>query len=957
MAELQATNPFSINEQLKDLSNYKYSPNSIINISLNRLQDMLDGKIDLTDPTNPFTYLLETSCLNTAFSIQEYTTLTKRLYPRLANDTESLYLHMSDYDYLGIFSEPSYARVTFSVLLNDFKTKAHHDPFLNKYTIKIPRHSFVEVDKYSFMLPRSVVITISGSDIVDIKYDNVNFNSFIPTKTNYINFFIKKINQLETYLVFDIEMPELTAQATEIVVEKSIAFRNKIQYDENKKFYFLRAFYIEAGQWKEMIVTHTPYVYDINKPTCVIKVDEVNKEIEYYIPQIYIQNNMIGSIVKFVVYTTNAYIDVDFSEYRLDAFNIEYKEIFPDLELDAETKPFEELTKTVYIQQRVIGGKDAIPFNRLKQSVIDNSIGDRKLPITNKQIEFDATQYNYKLITDVDVVTNRIFLFKTNLPQPNTRYPITPILIDNIEFLTKISDLTDANSVKIISQNIITIEEGCIFKLENENLNILSNSEAATVKSLSATAAVTELNNNKYLATYYHYVLDLTDNEPQLRAYDLKSCSVLNINFEQLNTTVNLSINTVNSQIVKTATGYRILVAANASFYTQDYTEADLECYLIYPSNTGSNFYLKANLITVNNNLLVYEFLINSNFAINYNKEIDILNMKDQNNTTIYITTPLEAKFKILYTLKAASSTFTTSVIDTYIINSFLPPTSKGVSLDEITINFGVYLENLLSRVHVSNNNPPYETYSSDVYLTYTHNVYDSSNNIIHHAGEIVLDDDNNPIVLHRAGEVVLDSNSNPITLSPINTLYYLNLVLIDHRYNLANATNTVNYLNYARDYLRYQLTTNFTNLKNELLEVTQGFVTIPKSIFSTKVKTNLGVVSIDAAQSFTVKVYVHDQVYNDLTTKRYIELTIIDELDKYLSSNSIISQSVIHSSIFEMLKSYVKNIEFTKFTNKEITYFELLDPNVTLSIDKELVYENNIYDLKEKVDIIFVKV
>ena len=97
----------SLSTILGDLAPYKYNPGKIIDVTLDRLSDMLNGTVDIVDPSNPFTYLLETSCLNTAFAIQEYALLTRKLYPRLANNEQDLYLHMSDFDYLGRFSEPS----------------------------------------------------------------------------------------------------------------------------------------------------------------------------------------------------------------------------------------------------------------------------------------------------------------------------------------------------------------------------------------------------------------------------------------------------------------------------------------------------------------------------------------------------------------------------------------------------------------------------------------------------------------------------------------------------------------------------------------------------------------------------------------------------------------------------------------------------------------------------------
>ena len=161
MANLIPTNPMNIEQELENLNLYKYHPSGILNVSLNRLQDMLDGKVELTDPSTPFAYLLETSCLNTAFAVQEYAMQTRKLYPRMANHDDDLSLHMSDFDYLGRFSEPSYANVIFNILFNDFKSKAVFDPLTRDWVLKLPRHLKVSIFKYFYWLTSAIVILFS----------------------------------------------------------------------------------------------------------------------------------------------------------------------------------------------------------------------------------------------------------------------------------------------------------------------------------------------------------------------------------------------------------------------------------------------------------------------------------------------------------------------------------------------------------------------------------------------------------------------------------------------------------------------------------------------------------------------------------------------------------------------------------------------------------------------------
>ena len=312
MPNITPTVNLSIEKELDKLSLYKYHPNGILNVSLNRLQDMLSGKVEISDPSNPFTYLLETSCLNTAYAIQEYTLLTRKLYPRLANSEDDLYLHMSDKDYLGRFSEPAKASVQFNILFNDFKNKATYDPVQKEHVLKLPRHLKLTVDKYIFTLMSAIVIRLTENDVIDVKFENQDFNNIFPVETNFINFNLYKVNQEETYLNFNLTLPEVDIETVELPIEKSKLFKNTITFNPSRRFYYFRAFYLEEGNWKEMVVTHTDQVYDIYTPTCVIKVLENTNNIEYYIPPVYINTGKIGSKVKFVIYTTNGAINVNF---------------------------------------------------------------------------------------------------------------------------------------------------------------------------------------------------------------------------------------------------------------------------------------------------------------------------------------------------------------------------------------------------------------------------------------------------------------------------------------------------------------------------------------------------------------------------------------------------------------------------------------------------------------------
>lgn len=957
MPDITPTKSLNIADELDKLSLYKYHPNGILNISLNRLTDMLDGKVEITDPSNPFVYLLETSSLNTAFAIQEYTLLTRKLYPRLANNESDLYLHMSDYDYLGIFSEPSFGTVKFNILLNDFKTKAAYDPIQKEYILKLPRHLKVTVDKYIFTLTSPVVIRLTETGVIDVKFENQDFNNIFPIETNYINFNIYNVNQNESYITFDLKLPEVDIEPIEVPIEKSKLFKNKLTFNPKRKFYYFRAFYMKNGAWNEMLVTHTDEVYDIYKPTCIIKVFQNENALEYYIPPVYINTDAIESKVKFLIYTTNGYINVNFNDFTIGSFSTEYNPVFPDQELDNQTEPLQLISKVIFLKDKIVGGRDNLTFEQIKEAVINNSIGDRQLPITNKQKEYSVLQNNFRLIKDVDVVTNRIFLLEVSIPKAKTRYPITKINFDIIEYKTTISNLkNNGNNVVDVDQHSTIIPENSVFKLTTDGLSMLTQQEYNTLSSLSGAELAAEVNENTYLSTMYHYVLDTSNNETELRPYEISSPTVIRINFKEFNPTARVGINTTDAAIAKTSTGYVINILSNLKKYINTINETNVKPYLVYTDNNNSRFFLEGNLYTEINKNPVYRFNINTNFFIDKFNRLNVTNFRDINNNQANIFIDLDSKLEIIYVSNVIPPAYVSSGMDAYILNSYLAINRCVVTLEEINLKFGSHLKYLYNRIHTSTGTFEYETYDEDVPLRYTSHVYNSNNEIIHAVNDIVYNSDGEIVYKHRRGDIKLDENNRPIPINALELNRYINLLFIDYRAHLANKKNTVDYKKQIKSYLTEVITNNAAAIQDQLLENTQAYVVVPKTINITTVKTPYRTVNISCLQSFVVNVNVSENIYNDVNIRDNIEYTIVDTIDQYLSDNTVYSKTALLNILYNKLKEYVKNISIPKFTELNEEFIELVNTNYRISLNKILIVDEDGYDLKEDITVTFIK-
>ena len=957
MSNITPTNPMRIEDELANLELYKYHPNGILNVSLTRLQNMYNGTVEISDPGNPFTYLLETSALNTAYAIQEYALLTRKLYPRLANSEDDLYLHMSDFDYLGRFSEPAYTDITINILFSDFMNKAYSDFNTGDKILKIPRHFKVSVGGLVFTLTSGVIIRSSVNGIIDIRYENQNFNNIFPANTNYIPFEIYSVNASEKYIKFKIKCPEVSLESTEIPIEKSKLFRDKVTYTQGRQFFFLRAFFMRNGKWEEMLVTHTDEVYDINTPTCVIKVLPEANQVEYYVPPVYINTGKVTNKIKLITYTTKGYIDVNFKDYLIGEFISEYGNVFPEEELDDTTAALNLITKVIYIEGTLNGGKNGLDFDTLKDTVIDNSIGDRQLPITNKQLAYLATQSNFKLIDWVDGVTDRIYKVECNIPDNLDNYPLTKLNLDIIEYKTTLSNLSEGNSVRRVNEFTYILPENTLFKLTNSTVELLSQQNKDYITGLTGTNLTNELNDNVYLSLYYHYIFDTSGNEAALRAYNLNSPTIYNINFKAYNDTTRVGINTLTTNLVRTSSGYGLDVASSMTSYTPAISQTNVKPYIVYKDDNGSLFYIEGNLYAMMDKTPIYRFSIDSSTYIDNSDNIEINSFRDVSNNPISIRIPIHTKLNLIYVCDIITPEYVRSEIDSFIMGSFLGVGRTVVTLEEIDVRLATNLQFLYRQVHSSISVGGYERYEEDIPLRYTANVYNAQNEIVHYINEVVLDETGDPVIAHYKGDVKYDSLGNPISISVTELDRYLNLLFIDYKVIAANKTIVTNYKNYIKRYITDSVTTAAQTVYDNLLENTELYVVVPKNVSSVTVKTDVGVSSIPSMQSFTVNVYVNSVIYNDTASRDSISGIIIKDIGNYLYSNTILTKTEMLNVLYSNLKEYIVSVSIDKFTTIDREYIELVDINSRISINKILTNEPDGYNLRDDVTIVFYMV
>lgn len=950
-----------IEEQLMELSYYKFNPTALADVLINRITDITDGRVVHVDPNNPFTYILERLALIGSFGIQEDLISDKGLYAVLANSEDDLNRHMSDKDFVGRFSKPAFATLRFTLLYQDIIKHGLTNTETGELFLKIPRNYQLEVDGYYFTLSSPIIIRRTKDGVVDVRFDTSQRDDLFPLETSYINYHMQQIDHNVRYLNFDVRLPEIKLDKENVNIQAGALIEGEFQYDSTRYFYYLKAYYQHpSGEYVEMKVTHTEEVFDIQNPTCSIKVLRDRGVIKYYVPQVYNKDNALGDRLRLVVYTTRGPINVDFGDYltKPELFSPSYNGISPETDQDILTAPLNNVTKSVYINEKVIGGSPEKSFQKLRQDVINNNL-NANLPITSTQIEDRIRDYGLQPVMDYDVVTGRRYLAKAPVPSDVSRYNVARMSLSMMELKTTLSALGNSiNNVTKISSEIMVINKGAILEYSSvDGLVILNKKDADRLKGLSGFDLTNEVNNKQYHSTYYHYVLDASTTTTRLRAYELDNPSVLKQYFEDYNNSTQLAANSLFSNIRKTDKGFRIDYNVDIKEFNSQYGIYNVVPVMMIQSKEDDNyFFIEGKLHADIPESPIFTFYLDSDFYIDSQDKIRITNFSGISGVSVDVPLDLTQEVTIIYFTNDRPKDFKRSEMDDVLVGSYLSTRGLGgISKETHTIEFGKRLEHLYTATYSSTGTNTYKTHEEDVPARYTKAVFNSKNEIIHQKDEIMLDIYGDPIIQHRAGDVMFDEEGKTIPIEEAQLNKFLNLLLLDYRFEMANSYLANAYKADVKKNFRTILTLTMSDLHAQLLELTDIKFTVPNKSNEIFVSSDGRRGIIKSQQSFSFDIFVRSRVHSDNDTRKGIESTILSTLDSYLSSNKSYSKADLVSLVKQRVNEFVSSVRLTALSELNSEYLEILDDDAEISIRKKLVMTPDGYDIKDDVEFNFI--
>ncbi len=917
----------TLQEIVGNITPYKTNQSAMVRTIIDTTFDITDGTVVIANAANPWVNLLESMVATTTLTIEQLAVLHRGQFQTLSTSYSDLYKHLADEDYINCFSSPSAATFTIGMSYLDIQNAVIPVAGKDYSMVVIPRDSEFRANGICFTIQYPIEIKLYNNGLLLINYVNDIVNPVAGITNNIINYWSSFLSENERWVFFDIKPLQYTIRSFTSTCEKSITFEET--YSIEDQFYFARVWHRGTqtnDKWMELQTTHSDEVFDPYKVTVVLRMGE--KSITAWIPSVYITNSLVGSEIRLDVYETKGALYTDFSKLALDEFAYDFRAIDASEENNF-TAALSGISCYVISRDLVSGGRDSLTFEDLRQRTINDANGAQDIPITTAQIRSKSENNGFKMVAEVDTLTNRIFLAQRSLPKPFNKKLLTAANIGINTTQLKASMFTAANIGNHrarLNGTRLTLMSGMLLEHINGLTKVLPMSEEPMLSNNQL--VIDDINNRKLLYTPFYYVLDSTSEEFSLRAYHLDDPYMSRLNFQYMNQTLRLAVNTSTFSITKTDVGYQIAIKTRSGQFYRSAPDSSVGVYLsTIPIGEEIEVFFKGELQNpdaANNDdeERLYKFTILTNHDLNENNQITLTNAVYFDRVIRNAVVDLEQNWSILHVTTQVAVEYTPSDLDfkyeSYTALTGVSNAREKISTHEhILITFGLTLSNLWSRSRTLAGSAEYSVYTEDVPLIADKTIYKKNsdglefsivngtlvwNDILFNTGDPITNSDGTPVYKYRKGDYRLDSSNNPIVLSNTGFNREVDLLVVDGRYYYATEQAYVEYRKEIAKTVCSWITDELIELQRNLLDKTKIFFYPETTLGSVSVKPNKETTAhISSEQTIDIVFDVDDRVYNDLTLRRMLVNATIQIVDDYLR-NSTVNISELHDKI----KNYV---------------------------------------------------
>lgn len=951
----------TITELLGDISKYVYNPVAIRRVLFDAYERIMNGEITTVDATNPFSQLMEASAVSLSAFMTEAAALLRRQYASQALTMDELYPHLSDTDYLNLFALPSKAK--FHLMFN--KAELINNMVLDAATgirqIIIPRNTVFYAANVPFSIQYPISVRMLQHGGLQAVYDATIESPLETLTTNVLPLETATDAKQVDYVRIAFDTKQFDVSSSTIDVSISSGYSSEILFTD--QFYCARIWIRNTqGAWVEIKTTHSDQVYDPLAPTAVLRVNE--DRLRVTIPVVYVKSGQVRGKVRVDIYTSRGDLSMNMENYQFSDFSAKWQAL-DDSEVTAEVSALSKLRElAIWSTDTTTGGRTALTFEQVRDRTIQGTTGPRIIPITPAQAETSLVDAGYSVVKYIDSLTQRIFRATKPLPSPTGKNMYTPASATMLSVSLTLGSTAQAHGV--FQHDVgATITSSALLYTNNGITTLMSSSQYGflTAKPLGDQAAL--LNSGSYAFSPFYYVLDNTSETFVVRPYYMDSPTIEARTFVLENATTGMQCSIAEDySIAKTSTGYRLVLKTVSNEAYQALDDNQVFCQISFTQANNQKSYAMATVVPRVDDAGERTFV----FDISTNYEIDADDLMTLPNfvgigTSNKAMTQLLQKFEIYFGVVATMpQEFALSTIDMDIASTSLPSGAVGLTKERLTIRFGQPLKNLWNNYRTFASEIVYQTYEDDIQATYATDIYDRDSvtgsifrvvngeleyNLLHRKGDLRFDAEGNPEYSARKGELVIDPSTGlPIPVANYKTRlkHIVDVLAVDAVYTFASDSITKQYVNTVKKSLLTWITEDLNELNAQALENTSilFYPKVSKGVVQAIVGENAKM-SIEAAQTLAVTIYLPSSKYENTALKAALEATTIRTLGDYFANNLTIDTSSLYSTLSKAYGEDATGVSVVGLAGKTgDVVLTVLDSSTNLSLNKVLIVQAN---------------
>lgn len=958
---------------IKALSN----PMTVASMALTEIENRLGGESIIADPNTPFCHLLEFGSSISTSVINDINERFPALYPKRARTMDELYGHMSDFDYVRMYSTPAQAHLRMMLPKKYLQDQAvsYNDSYSK---LSIPRDTVFIIGKYTFGLYYPINILINKyTNTFTVVYDTSEVNPLHILDKNVIDKYDITYSGLD-YLVIDFPVYQFAKSTiTESLIVET-GFTKKINYNDD--FYAMRVFNYKDGVYTEMSQTQSHIVYDISNPTVQIQVLPDEKKVKLVIPQIYFDEGIMGSKLFIELYTTVGKLNIDTTGMNTTNIGIVYKvdeRSDPRYTLPFKNIPFDNIIQVS--STHIAGGTNAIGVDELRKRVVNDTLHDKVL-ITEKELTTYLEDNDFYVKKSLDNVTDRIYNAYRVIRDNNGS--VIPSLQTSLFFKGDFSTNHDYSAFLYHgSDNSVTILPAALY-IYNESGNCaipLTDTEINNLSNLSKEELIKRLNNNHYLKNPY-YLRISTDREfPRADTFDLQRPTVDKTIFVEDNYELASKLLSFGAVVTHDTVGnYKVTFTVTKSDDLANVDPSDVTIYAMVKSNAGKWVGTQCTYVNTDENtkLDTYSFNIPTNYRLTLKNEIGVTYVAtDSVHAEPEHLINLTSDFHLVFMVNRSVLPVVIDATDTLMegIPDYLKALNVGISRQYFTITLGTCLNDVIkNNIEVSVNKQTYATYEEDIPARYEQDIYEVDEHgyikttvngdgtlgvtKLHEVGDVITKDNGQIVYAHRKGDYIRDDNGEPIVVVDKELTYYVDMMFIDAKMFFSGRRTELDFQSNVYSLLNGYLSI-IRNIKDELLERTNIYFKCVKSIGTAKINLGDGLTGTeDIEMSFRIVCYVPSYVKKNEDIQKSITDMTCGAIENAINSKTI-SMLDIFESVKSKMSDYIDHFDLLGINNSvNLQTFVILDEDSQPSIRRVLVLtEDKMISLKKQIDITFV--